>query len=110
MDDDGGGARGTARWRGGAVRAVVRAASRTEEEARTTTVARWPLGGAVLRWRAVVRAASRTEEEARRRFCRSVMEEEARRDGGERDGAGDEFGGELVDGGGGTGNFGSLTA
>ena len=45
---------------------MVRAVSRTEEEARTTTVARWPLGGAVLRWRAVVRAASQTEEEARR--------------------------------------------
>ena len=39
-----------------------------------------------------------------------MTEEEARRDGGERDGAGEEFGGELVDGGGATGNFGSLTA
>ena len=72
-------------------------------------MARWPLGGAVLRsgarWCGVADGAV-----ARRRFPRSVTEEEARRDGGERDGAGEEFGGELVDGGGGTGNFGSLTA
>ena len=88
MDDDG---------------AVARAASRTEDEARPDGGAR---GG-----RSVARCCGGARWLADGgRGAASRTEEEARRDGGERDGAGEEFGAELVDGGGGTGNFGSLTA